>query len=106
MIYDQHKIHLPLPRWLELHILGKVVFVNPENLTLDEVSKKLIDTFLPDQLFVASQISIPEEFLFLDGEFSKYDHCYHEFDCVEICEESPTDYLGRSVTVFFCAKLN
>jgi hypothetical protein len=79
---------------------GEVVFANPENLTLDEVDKKLVDAFLPDQLFVANQISIPEKFLFLDGKFSKYDHCYHEFDCVEICEESPTDYLGRSVTVF------
>jgi hypothetical protein len=79
---------------------GEVVFANPENLVADEVGKRLVDAFLPDQLFVASQVSIPEKFLFLDGELSEYDHCYHEFDCVEICEESPTDSLGRSVTDF------
>lgn len=79
---------------------GEVVFANPENLTLDEVDKKLVDAFLPDKLFVASQVSIPEKFLFLNGKFTKYDHCYHEFDCVEVCEESSTDNLGRTIADF------
>jgi hypothetical protein len=65
---------------------GEVVFANPENLALDEIDKTLVDAFLPDKLFVASQISIPEKFLFLDGKFTTDDHCYHEFDCVEVCE--------------------
>jgi hypothetical protein len=79
---------------------GDVVFANPENLTLDEVGKNLVDAFLPDKLFIASRVSIPEKFLFLDGKFTKYDHCYHEFDCVEVCEESSTDNLGRTITDF------
>ena len=79
---------------------GEVIFANPENLALDEIDKMLVDAFLPDKLFIASQISIPEKFLFLDGKFIKDDHCYHEFDSVEVCEESPTDSLGRSITTF------
>ena len=63
---------------------GEVVFANPKNLATNEVDKKLVNAFLPDKLFIASQISIPEKFLFLDGKLEKYDHCYHEFDCVEI----------------------
>jgi hypothetical protein len=79
---------------------GEVVFANPENLATDGVNKRLVEAFLPDKLFIASQVSIPEKFLFLDGKFTKYDHCYHEFDCVEFCSELSTDSLGRSITDF------
>ncbi len=79
---------------------NEVVFENPEQLSLGEVEKRLVAAFLTDRLFVASQISIPEKFLFLDGKFTKYDHCYHEFDCVEICDEDSTDSLGRSISDF------
>jgi len=79
---------------------GEVVFSNPEQLSLDEIEKRLIAAFLPDKLFIASQISIPERFLFSEGRYTKYDHCYHEFGCVEICEEIPTDVLGRSINSF------
>jgi hypothetical protein len=81
---------------------GEIVFSNPENLKLEEVSKKLTEYFLPDKLFIASQIAIPEKFLFLDGKFTKHDHCYHEFDCVEYCDDSSTDVLGRSIFEFLC----
>ena len=79
---------------------GEVVFANPNQLTLGEIEARLIESFLPDKLFMASQISIPEKFLFADGKFTKFDHCYHEFDSVEICEENPTDDLGRSINDF------
>jgi len=79
---------------------GEVIFSNPEKLTLIEIESKLIDAFLPDKLFIASQVSLPEEFLFADGEFTKFDHCFHEFDCVEVCQENPTDKLNRSITGF------
>ena len=77
---------------------GEVVFPNPDQLTLDEIENRLVEAFLPDKLFIAHQISIPEKFLFVSGKFTKFDHCYHEFDAVEICEEKPTDNLNRSVT--------
>ncbi len=79
---------------------GDVVFSNPEQLTFDEVEKRFTAAFLPDTLFIASQISIPEKFLFLKGEVTKNDHCYHEFECVEVSQENPTDDLERSITDF------
>jgi len=82
---------------------GEVIFSNPEKLYLNDVETKLIDLFLPNQLFIAHQIYIPEKFLFLDGKFTKFDHCYHEFDCVEICKETSTDNLNRSITDFLKA---
>lgn len=79
---------------------GEVIFTNHENLDLEEVSKKLTEYFLPDKLFIASQVAIPEKFLFLDGKFTQHDHCYHEFDCVETCEEKSNDPLERSISEF------
>ena len=49
---------------------------------LDEIEAKLIKAFLPDKQFVASQISISEKFLFENVGFTKYDHCFHEFDSI------------------------
>lgn len=77
-----------------------VIFENPDNLSLDEIERSLSLSFPPDKLFIANQISIPEIFLFLDGNFTKHDHCYHEFDHAEICEEQPTDMLNRSIAIF------
>jgi hypothetical protein len=79
---------------------GEIVFENPKLVSLAEIEKRLIANFLPDKLFIASQVSIPEKFLFLDGKFTKSDHCYHEFDCVEICEEKSNDSFGRSISEF------
>jgi hypothetical protein len=79
---------------------GKVIFANPEKIPLDEVNKTLLNAFLSGELFVANQISIPEKFLFLNGKITQYDHCYHEYDCIEACEESPSDFLGRSIVAF------
>jgi hypothetical protein len=77
-----------------------MIFTNPNQLTLGEIETRLIDAFLPDKLFIASQVSIPEQFLFTSGKFTKFDHCYHEFDSVEICEENPSDGLERSISDF------
>lgn len=79
---------------------GEVVFSNPDQLTMKEIESKLIDSFLPDKLFIASQVFIPEKFLFANGKFTKSDHCYHEFDSVEICKQNPTDDLKRSISDF------
>lgn len=79
---------------------GEVIFLNPEDLAINDIEAKLLTAFLPDKQFIASLIAIPEKFLFANGQFTKYDHCYHEFDCVEICQENPTDNLERSITDF------
>jgi alpha-D-ribose 1-methylphosphonate 5-phosphate C-P lyase len=80
--------------------LEEVVFSNSENLTVNEITARLLDAFLPDKQFIADQVSIPEKFLFTHEKFTRDDHCYHEFDCVEACEEESTDALGRSVSDF------
>ncbi|MBI5352084.1 MAG: hypothetical protein HZB50_05555 [Chloroflexi bacterium] len=82
---------------------GEVVFANPQQLTLGEIDAKLIDAFLPDKLFIANQISIPEKFSFANGICTKYDHCYHEYDSTEISQENPTDTSERSITDFLKA---
>jgi hypothetical protein len=79
---------------------GEVIFSNSEDLTVDEIERILLNAFLPDKHFVASQVSIPEKFLFINGGFTRNDHCFHEFDCVEICREDPTDILKRSISDF------
>ena len=79
---------------------GEVLFSNPENLSVSEIKEKIIQAFLPDNLFVASQISIPEKFLFANGKYTEYDHCYHEFDCLEMCADEPTDSSSRSISEF------
>ncbi len=81
-------------------IWGEVIFLNPENLSTTEITEKLLHAFLPDKQFIASQVSIPEKFLFVDGNYTDSDHCYHEFDCIEVCKEDPTDKSGRSITNF------
>jgi hypothetical protein len=79
---------------------GEVIFANSDQLSLEEVEGRLVSGFLVDKLFIAHQISVPETFLFLEGKFTKFDHCYHEFDHVAFCEENPTDNLNRSITDF------
>jgi len=79
---------------------GEIIFTNPNQLTLDEIEDRLVDAFLTDKLFITHQISIPEKFSSLSEKFTKFDHCYHEFDAIEICEEKPTDELNRSITDF------
>jgi hypothetical protein len=79
---------------------GNVIFANPDKLALDQIESRLVNAFLPDKLFIAHQISVPEKFLFLNMEFTKFDHCYHEFHIIEISEEKPTDSLNRSITDF------
>lgn len=79
---------------------GEVIFSNAESLTPVEIETKLVNLFLSDKLFIASQIFVPEKFLFLNEKITKDDHCYHEFDSIEVCEEDVTDALGRSLTDF------
>jgi hypothetical protein len=79
---------------------GEVIFSNPENLAINEIETKLLDALLPDKQFIADQVHIPEKFLFVNGKFTEYDHCYHEFDGVEASEEKAADSLERSITDF------
>jgi hypothetical protein len=58
---------------------GSVIFSNPNGVTPESVEVELRRAFLEDDLFIADQIRVPEVFLFVGGQFSFDDHCYHEF---------------------------
>lgn len=79
---------------------GEVIFANPEGLSLEEIEKSLTSYFLAGMFFVASQVGIPEVFLFYKYPFSEDDHFFHEFDSVEYTSEQVTDSEGRSTEEF------
>jgi hypothetical protein len=79
---------------------GRVVFSNPDALISDSAEEKLRLAFLQDGLFIASQIRVPEAFIYAGGNFSFDDHCYHEFDGIRATDDSGDDAFGRSITEF------
>jgi hypothetical protein len=91
---------------------GSVVFSNPDRMDLQEAANRLTKKFDQNEYFIASQIGIPERFLWdrnanydPDDESTfpkdlgpgKYviwddmDHCWHEFDGLQPTESEPTD---------------
>jgi hypothetical protein len=79
---------------------GRVVFSNPDCLNSVEVERQLRLTFMEDGLFIASQIRVPDVFLYVDGAFSYDDHCFHEFDAVRSTPVAVDDAHGRSIGDF------
>jgi hypothetical protein len=79
---------------------GKVIFSNPDGMNTESAERKLRQGFLEDGMFVASQIRVPEVFLYADYGFSSDDHCYHEFDGVRPTTSSADDTHGRSIGEF------
>ena len=79
---------------------GSVVFSNPDQLDNGSVESALRHAFLEDGLFIASQIRVPEVFLFAGGTFSSDDHCFHEFDRVRSTTNRADDTHGRSIGEF------
>jgi len=77
-----------------------VVFSNPDKLSPSTVALELRQAFLPDGLFIAHQISLSEVFLYGEGDPTSDDHCFHEFDSVELTAEAPDDPYGRSMSEF------
>lgn len=72
---------------------GFVDFNNPEELKLDEIHRRLEKSFDMGCLFNADQVGVPEVFLFNDEEYSVNadDHCFHEYDFVEVVDASRED---------------
>ena len=79
---------------------GNVIFTNPYGLALSDINKHLLNSFRMDGLFIASQIRIPEVFLYLDGDITVDDHCFHEFVSVEDTSEAENDVHRRSISEF------
>ena len=79
---------------------GRVVFSNIDELNSESVERELRQAFLEDGLFIASQIRVPEVFLYSVGKFSSDDHCYHEFNCVRQTASRADDTHRRSIGEF------
>jgi hypothetical protein len=79
---------------------GEVTFANPEGLSLEEIKKDLSVCFIDEFFFVASQVGIPEVFLFNRYHFSEDDHFFHEFVSAEYATGQVTDSEGRSIEKF------
>jgi hypothetical protein len=79
---------------------GRVVFPNPDRLTSETVAQELRRSFLGGELFIAAQIRLSEVFLHAGGSFSYDDHCYHEFDVVELTADAASDAHSRSIGEF------
>lgn len=79
---------------------GRVVFSNLKQMGPEALEIELRQAFWEDDLFIASQIRVPEVFLYADGKFSFDDHCYHEFGGLRATQESANDEHGRSISEF------
>jgi len=79
---------------------GSVVFSNAEQRKLLELETELKQALSDDDLFIASQIRVPEVFLFADGPFSFDDHCYHEAVGLRTTDDNPSDEHHRTVSEF------
>ena len=79
---------------------GSVIFAKFYEATLLDIDSHLINSFGSDKLFIASQIRIPEVFLYLDGDITIDDHCFHEFISVEFTSETENDKHRRSINEF------
>lgn len=70
---------------------------------LDGFDKDIRACLQDDEHFVASQVGVPEVFLWQDSNYEYHDdsdHCYHEFVGVEATERKPTDKQGRTAEQF------
>lgn len=79
---------------------GNVIFTNLGNINLTDINISLLNYFSNDRLFVASQIRIPEVFLYLKDNLTVDDHCFHEYMSVKFTTETENDKHGRSINEF------
>ena len=81
---------------------GEVIFANPDGVQLEEIGGRLGQFVTANETFIASQVRIPEVFLFPPGDPTMDDHCFHEFASVETTDEPATDESRRSILEFTC----
>jgi hypothetical protein len=79
---------------------GAIVFSNPMELLISEIDGRLRRAFDSELFFIANQIEIPEIFLYRDGLLTGDDHCFHEYDHVELTNDSVTDMYNRTISDF------
>ena len=79
---------------------GQVTFPNPEGIDANSLDRRLRRVMMIDSTFMASQVLVPDLFLFNTMLVNEDDHCLHEFDSLEIVNEPSNDGHGRSILEF------
>ncbi|MBI2338769.1 MAG: hypothetical protein HYU99_00135 [Deltaproteobacteria bacterium] len=78
---------------------GCIVFSNPKGLTPAPVSNQ-IKEMIPDDLFIADQVRLPELFIYNTEPLNPDDHCFHEFSKTEATDEKVNDPFHRTIGDF------
>ncbi len=78
---------------------GCIVFSNPKGLTPAMVSNQ-ITKIIPDDLFIADQVRLPELFICNTEPLNPDDHCFHEFSKTEATDEKANDLFHRTIADF------
>ncbi len=79
---------------------NSIIFANPSAMSLEKAEERIRCSFDSHDLFIAHQIRIPEVFLFLNGEPTEDDHCFHEFASIKPTTDTPNDMYSRSAAEF------
>lgn len=79
---------------------GEIIFTNPTRLSVDEIDNRLRKSFFHNELFIADQIGIPQVFMYSQGSATTDDHCFHEYDSVELTDEESNDLDKRTIQNF------
>jgi hypothetical protein len=79
---------------------GGIVFFDAEGLSIESATNGLRALFLPDGLFIAHQVRVPEVFLAAEDQLTSDDHCFHEFESVEATSDAPNDPCSRTIREF------
>jgi hypothetical protein len=79
---------------------AEIVFSGVDGWSVESATNGLRSAFLPDGLFIAHQVRIPEAFLAAEDNLTSDDHCFHEFDSVEATSDFPNDPCSRSIRQF------
>lgn len=77
---------------------GFSIFRNPDNLSVEEIERKLETIFLNELYFIAAQIGLPE--LFHEDYPAIDDVSFHEYCSVESTEEDESEFSKWTIKEF------
>ena len=77
---------------------GYAIFSNPESISIAEINDKLERAFEQGMFFIARQLDLQE--LFFEDFPSDDDISFHEFDGVEISDDTPNNLSKRTIKQF------
>jgi hypothetical protein len=76
---------------------GEVVFESEGSDSIADLKQRIESRLESGQFFIASQVRLPDLFLWSGSSIDADDHCFHEFADLELTECAPNDPYGRTV---------